>query len=253
YGVCDLKTTPYTISETAPNETVIFNTTKPPGTPVSFTIDSPTQSAAVAAIMGSLTLINGNTTFQMINSKVLDLEEFMISYGADIRAIALSVTCGGSTKDVFINVAEVNEFVPVFNNVPYNVTLNESLEIGSLVFALRSRVTDDDVVGAQNFFFAIEKYSIIDYDGAAYFNIPASSKGDITLVQQLDFDTMARSKLFLNLSVTDEPPSSPTAKTTHTTLEIHVAEMSMISLHTFEYLIVPRLVQRHTIFYLLYD
>ncbi|XP_060573701.1 protocadherin Fat 2-like isoform X1 [Ruditapes philippinarum] len=52
------------------------------------------------------------------------------------------------------------------------------------------------------------------------------SKGDITLSKMLDFDTMERSKLFLNLSVSDEPPSSPTAKTTYTTLEIHVADVN---------------------------
>ncbi|XP_060573702.1 protocadherin Fat 2-like isoform X2 [Ruditapes philippinarum] len=53
------------------------------------------------------------------------------------------------------------------------------------------------------------------------------SKGDITLSKMLDFDTMERSKLFLNLSVSDEPQSysSPTAKTTFTTLEIHVADV----------------------------
>ncbi|XP_060566194.1 cadherin-99C-like isoform X2 [Ruditapes philippinarum] len=225
YAICDLQS-PFTmILETAPNGTVIFNITKPPGTTPSFTIKSPTQGGVDAALMDRLLLINGNTTFQLINSKVLDLEEFMISYGADIRTIDLMVTCGGTTVDVFVNVAAVNEFPPVFNNAPYNVTLNESLAVGSLVFILRSRVTDADVVGAENYFFAIEKYEFIDFDGAAYFNIQSSSNGDITLFKMLDFDTMERKKLFLNLSVFDDAPSSPTAKTTYTTLEIHVADV----------------------------
>ncbi|XP_060573703.1 uncharacterized protein LOC132731528 [Ruditapes philippinarum] len=90
--------------------------------------------------------------------------------------------------EVFINVAGVNEFPPVFNNRPYNVTLME-------------------------------------YDGANYFNILASSKGDIILARKLNFDTMERSKLFLNLSVSDEPSLSPTAKTTYTTLEIQVTDV----------------------------
>ncbi|XP_060566191.1 protocadherin Fat 3-like, partial [Ruditapes philippinarum] len=224
YAVCDLHS-PFTISETAPNGTVIFNTTKPPGTPVSFTIKSPTQGGAGAALRDRLLLINGNTTFQLINTKVLDLEQFILAYGADIRAIEFMVTCGGSTIEVFVNVAAVNEFPPVFNNAQYNVTLNESLAVGSLVFSLRSKVTDADVVGAKNYIFAIQKYEFIDFDGAAYFNIPSPMTGDITLSKMLDFDTMEKSELFLNLSVSDEPPSSPTAKTTYTTLEIHVADV----------------------------
>ncbi|XP_060573709.1 uncharacterized protein LOC132731531 [Ruditapes philippinarum] len=36
---------------------------------------------------------------------------------------------------------------------------------------------------------------------------------------------MARSSVFLNLSVSDEPPSRPTAKTTYTTLEIRVTDV----------------------------
>jgi hypothetical protein len=34
--------------------------------------------------------------------------------------------------------------------------------VGSLVFSLRSEVTDADVVGAENYIFAIQKYNLID-------------------------------------------------------------------------------------------
>ncbi|XP_060573704.1 uncharacterized protein LOC132731529 [Ruditapes philippinarum] len=101
YAVCDFQS-PFTISETAPIGTVIFNTTKPPGTAPSFTIKSPTQGGVDAALMDHFSLINSYTTFKLINSKVLDLEEFMILYGADIRNIELMVTCGGTTVSILL-------------------------------------------------------------------------------------------------------------------------------------------------------
>ena len=39
------------------------------------------------------------------------------------------------------------------------------------------------------------------YDGSAYFSIPASSTGNINLAKELDFDTMSRNSLVLNISV----------------------------------------------------
>ncbi|XP_060566190.1 uncharacterized protein LOC132725128 [Ruditapes philippinarum] len=94
YAVCDLQS-PFTISEEAPNGTVILNTTKLPGTNASFTIKNPTQGGVGVGLRDRLSLINDNTTFQLINSEVLDLEEFMITYGVDISIIELMVTCGG--------------------------------------------------------------------------------------------------------------------------------------------------------------
>ncbi|XP_060573707.1 uncharacterized protein LOC132731530 isoform X1 [Ruditapes philippinarum] len=114
YAVCDLQS-PFIISETAPNGTVIFNTTKPQGTTPSFTIKSPTQGGVGAALMDRLLIINSITTFQLINTEVLDLEEFMISYGADIRAISLLVTCGGNNVIIL--------FISPSFQIQYSITL----------------------------------------------------------------------------------------------------------------------------------
>ncbi|XP_053392488.1 protocadherin-10-like [Mercenaria mercenaria] len=226
HAVCDLEPA-YSISETAPNGTLIFNGTKTQGHTVTFQVKNPNATknpqGFMSDIKSALRLTNNDTTFKLQNTQQLDLEKFWISYEVDITTITLTVTCDGNTNDVFISVTPVNEFTPVFVNSPYNITLPESTRVGTVVYKLKSKVKDEDVGGVQNFYFQIHPYSIADYDGSAFFSIPASSTGNITLTKPLDFDTTAKNTRSLNLSVADG--QSADAKTARTTLQVNIEDV----------------------------
>ncbi|XP_053392103.1 cadherin-99C-like [Mercenaria mercenaria] len=145
-----------------------------------------------------------------------------VQYGADVTTIILAVTCGGNTGDVFISVTPVNEFPPLFIDSPYNISLPESTRVDTVVYKLKPKIVDNDVGGVQSFYFQIHPYSIVDYDGSAFFNIPVSSTGNITLKKALDFETKAKDTRILNLSVADG--QSAEAKTTLTILQIYIKD-----------------------------
>ncbi|XP_053381652.1 cadherin-99C-like [Mercenaria mercenaria] len=152
--------------------------------------------------------------------KLNSRHDFFLQYEVDITTITLTVTYRGNTVDVFISVTPVNEFAPVFINNPYNITLPESTRVGTVVYKLKPKVQDKDVGGVHDFYFQIHPYSLNDYDGSAFFSIPASSTGNITLTKPLDFDTMAKNTRFLNLSVADG--QSADSKTNQTTLQVNI-------------------------------
>lgn len=196
------------VNETAPINTEILSFTKTENDRVWFNVTRPADPPAglTDALQSSFQLIIENTSAILVNARILDLENFHMTYGADITSIELKIHCDGavSPKEVIIDVQPVNEFHPVFLHGPFYVTLNESTPVGTTVFTLRDKVQDGDFGEPENFNFDIEPYKVTDFDGRDFFSIPTKTKGDIVIAKPLDYDNTAfKHNMTLNLTVAD--------------------------------------------------
>ena len=92
-----------------------------------------------------------------------------------------------STCTVFINVTDVNDFAPVFQNSPYNVYVSEAVEIGEIVVTVSA--TDNDAGINAEVSYSMDESDEFEIDG---------DTGEIRTKVLLDRETLS----FYTLSVT---------------------------------------------------
>ncbi|XP_052759896.1 uncharacterized protein LOC128202789 isoform X2 [Mya arenaria] len=217
------------ISETADNETVILHGTRSSTDNIQYEVKSGTVGPDhLDELKGFFDIIlPSNTTFELVNTKPLDLEYFALTFGVnDLQNIALMITCGSATpSEINIRVEAVNEFWPSFEGAPYSRNITEDFPIFQDFFDISQRVTDRDKPDTVNFFYEIQPYLISGYGAEEYFEMVAITNGRIRRngSKILDFDSMTHHSIYLNVTVKDS--QGPDAHTTSGIVNITVQDV----------------------------
>ncbi|WAQ96371.1 STAN-like protein [Mya arenaria] len=197
------------ISETADNETVILHGTRSSTDNIQYEVKSGTVGPDhLDELKGFFDIIlPSNTTFELVNTKPLDLEYFAL------------------TSEINIRVEAVNEFWPSFEGAPYSRNITEDFPIFQDFFDISQRVTDRDKPDTVNFFYEIQPYLISGYGAEEYFEMVAITNGRIRRngSKILDFDSMTHHSIYLNVTVKDS--QGPDAHTTSGIVNITVQDV----------------------------
>ncbi|XP_052781279.1 protocadherin Fat 4-like isoform X2 [Mya arenaria] len=177
--------------------------------------DSPNNQIANYVISNGVT--GGDLTMsasgEISTVNLLDRENTR-SYSLIVHVIDNGATPLTGTTTVTVIVNDVNDNEPFFTSNPYHESISESTAVGSSVFAVAASDLDQGTD-------ATFTYQITTGNADNKFAID-SSTGDITLVDDLDFESLTPAVYSLEVIAIDNDVSSP--KTGTTTLSMTILD-----------------------------
>ncbi|KAL4220941.1 hypothetical protein ACF0H5_019207 [Mactra antiquata] len=181
-----------------------------------------TNSNYLSLFFKSNTTEGAPHTHALLLSKKLDLEllqldlirtsgELFEAINGYALVIDLTTSCkntAGRNQEMRFKVVvhPVNEFNPQFMGAPFRILVPEFTEVGTNIFNIGSKVSDQDA-GKTNLTFAIVPYVITQFDGSQYVKISNEEYGMIQLTKTVDFETFIRAGrafMFINVTATDD-------------------------------------------------
>ncbi|XP_030835041.1 protocadherin-15-like [Strongylocentrotus purpuratus] len=108
-----------------------------------------------------------------------------------VKSISLTVQCQtliNFNYDILIKVNDANDNTPFFIGAPYTVSVSEATAINEVIFAgIEADDNDGDNRNGQISFEIVPNQN--DPMSNSYFDMPNTGKGEVTLLQSLDFET----------------------------------------------------------------
>ena len=130
----------------------------------------------IVATSGIIT-VNGSIDRETVSDYMLTVAASDLGFSRKRRQLSMSTV----TADVRIEVSDVNDNAPIFQQSPYSVTLREDAPPGTILSLI---VTDADEPNTSN---SMLTFNIESGNDAGKFSLDNS--GMLSLVQQLDFET----------------------------------------------------------------
>ncbi|KAH9496817.1 Cadherin-99C [Bulinus truncatus] len=170
--------------------------------------------------------------------KGIDRDGNTSSTSDDVNILQYKVSCTetqGSTTIVYrilkIQITDVNDNSPYFNNAPYTVRVNELTPVGVTVF--RGILADDLDEGPnkQITYILTPGFSQYNFNGTQYFFLPSDQEGILSVSNPLDFESMYRqtgdiNQTFYNITVIarDNAVPASTQRSSLTTLRVIITD-----------------------------
>ncbi|XP_030835701.1 protocadherin-15-like isoform X2 [Strongylocentrotus purpuratus] len=144
---------------------------------------------------GSITLVvtqdNPSIFINVLTKQLMLVQTVDADPPNAVKSISLTVQCQtliNFNYDILIKVNDANDNTPFFIGAPYTVSVSEATAINEVIFAgIEADDNDGDNRNGQISFEIVPNQN--DPMSNSYFDMPNTGKGEVTLLQSLDFET----------------------------------------------------------------
>ncbi|XP_050392067.1 protocadherin Fat 4 isoform X2 [Patella vulgata] len=166
---------------------------------------------------------NGQQYLTMIQP--IDRDGSSVSENDDTNMVEFTIKCKETGASLYfpirVDIGDINDNAPQFEDSPYLLNVNERASPGEIVYGSLS-ATDKDSGDNGDIIYAIAPGDGSSGDISSYFNINPAS-GEIILTRPLDFESLPTQTFLLNITASDSAPSDE-RRTSYTSLEITISD-----------------------------